>query len=134
MRVFIDTSAILTHYDADDEQHGVIEELWQNLLAKEIALISTNYVLLETASLMQRRFGLSAVLSIEREIRPWLDLVWVDIRLHDLAVAAALAAERRDLSIVDCVSFEIMRRYGLSYAMAVDKHFVERGYPLPPLS
>jgi len=49
------------------------------------------------------------------------------------AIAAAgvqLAARRRGLSLVDCASFEVMRRTGLRAAFAFDPHFEKFGYEL----
>jgi predicted nucleic acid-binding protein len=40
----------------------------------------------------------------------------------------ASSARRRDLSLVDCVSFEVMRRNGITRAFAVDRHFQELGF------
>ncbi len=39
-----------------------------------------------------------------------------------------VAAGRRQLSLVDCVSFEVMRRIGLNRAFCLDPHFEEQGF------
>jgi predicted nucleic acid-binding protein len=41
-------------------------------------------------------------------------------------------ADRRHLTLVDCVSFEFMTRQGLSTALAVDAHFAEAGFSVVP--
>ena len=41
-----------------------------------------------------------------------------------------MAAGRRDLSLVDCASFEVMRRSGIRTAFAFDPHFGEFGYEI----
>jgi uncharacterized protein len=43
-------------------------------------------------------------------------------------VSALAAARRRDLSLVDCASFEVARRARARRAFAFDRHFVERGF------
>ena len=45
-------------------------------------------------------------------------------------MAAVLAARRRDLSVVDCVSFEAMRRQHIVSAFAFDPHFGAQGFRL----
>jgi predicted nucleic acid-binding protein len=45
-------------------------------------------------------------------------------------MATLLAASRRQLSLVDCASFEVMRRGELQRAFAFDKHFRERRFTL----
>ena len=45
---------------------------------------------------------------------------------------ALLAASRRKVSLVDCMSFEVMRRYGIRSAFAFDPHFSEQDFLLIP--
>ena len=48
------------------------------------------------------------------------------------AMTALIAAARRDISIVDWASFEIMRRRGVHEVFTFDQHFREQGFsPLP---
>ncbi|MDP2661720.1 MAG: hypothetical protein Q8R28_13415 [Dehalococcoidia bacterium] len=63
---------------------------------------------------------------------PLLRVHWVNESVHKLAVAALLTAGRRNLSLVDCVSFETMRRLGLDKAFAFDAHFAEQGFNCVP--
>jgi len=58
--------------------------------------------------------------------------VWVDEGLQAAAVAALLTAARRHLSRVDCASFELMRRLGLTDVLALDTHFARQGFNLLP--
>jgi predicted nucleic acid-binding protein len=130
---FVDTSAIFAYYAADDESHDTIVPLWRALFASGARLITTNYVLLEAAALLQRRLGVRWVQLLQTEVRQFVEIVWVGDELHDLAFAATLAANRRPLTVVDNLSFEVMRRLGIQHALAFDDHFTERGYDLPPL-
>ena len=51
---------------------------------------------------------------------------------HDLAGTALLAAGRRDISLVDFSSFQVMRRMELRRAFAFDPHFSEQGFEVVP--
>jgi predicted nucleic acid-binding protein len=84
--------------------------------------------LVETSAVLTRRVGMAAVRVFEGDVRPALRLVWVTPEIHEAAVSAQLAARRRSLSLVDCVSFEVMRRTGIRSAFAFDPHFREFGY------
>jgi predicted nucleic acid-binding protein len=53
-----------------------------------------------------------------------------DSAIHEAAIAALLAAGRRQLSLVDCSSFELMRRREVSRAFAFDRHFREQKFTL----
>jgi predicted nucleic acid-binding protein len=128
--IFVDTSAILAVLDADDPHHAEADAIWQRLLASDEKLYSSNYVLVETFALVQRRLGMEAVHAVEHEIVPLLDVFWMSADAHQVSVEAFLAASRRSLSLVDCSSFEVMRRQGLLRAFAFDRHYPEQGFEL----
>ncbi len=129
MNVFLDTSAIFAFLDADDDQHPRAKELWRSVHEEGLgSLITHNYVLVETAALIQRRLGGDALRAFLEEIVPILSVVWVDAETHGAAVSALLAAGKRRFSLVDCVSFEVMRRLGIRSYFAFDRHFAEMGF------
>ena len=130
MNVFIDTSALLAVLDADDANHRAAKRSWESILAAGDTLVSHNYVLVETSALVLRRLGLEALRVFEGDIVPMLRVFWVTREIHAAAAAAHLAASHRSLSLVDCASFETMRRTGVRTAFAFDRHFSEYGYEL----
>ncbi|MGQ9498683.1 MAG: type II toxin-antitoxin system VapC family toxin [Desulfotomaculales bacterium] len=132
MRIFIDTSAFLAVLDADDENHLPARRTWEGILASGASLITTSYVLVETYALVQRRLGMEAVRTFHEDIVPLLQVEWVDGNLHQQGANALLTARRRNLSLVDCTSFAVMRRLGIRRAFALDKHFSEQGFELAP--
>lgn len=132
MAIFIDTSAFLAVLDADEKNHASAKTLWQQLVSQEAALVCTNYVIVETFALVQRRLGLDAVRTLQEDILPVVAIHWVDPAAHAESVASLLIAARRDLSLVDCVSFNVMRTTGLEAAFAFDRHFQDQGFSLIP--
>ena len=85
-------------------------------------------MLVETLALVQRRLGLPAVLALHDALLPIVSVEWIDAEAHAAAVAAVLAARRRSVSLVDHVSFALMRRRRIEIALAVDRHFAEQGF------
>ncbi len=132
MSVFVDTSAVFAFLDADDRNHQAAKSAWSELARERETIIASNYVLVETVALVGRRLGLQAVRDLQTLIVPVLQVFWVDEPLHERAIAALLTASKRDLSLVDCVSFEIMRRLGLGRAFAFDSHFASQGFQCVP--
>jgi uncharacterized protein len=132
MTIFVDTSALLTVLDADEERHQPAERIWNNLLDGDQDLVCTNYVLVETIALAQHRLGVASVATLNQDIFPALKVIWVDEGAHQVAVSALLAAARRQLSLVDCSSFDAMRRLGIRQAFTFDKHFAEQGFECLP--
>ncbi|MGE5280946.1 MAG: type II toxin-antitoxin system VapC family toxin [Chloroflexota bacterium] len=128
---FLDTSTLLAFLDRDAEQHGRVRKSMARVLRDRDA-ITHNYVLVETEALAHRRLGARAVRALLEDVVPALDVVWVDADLHDAAVVAHLGALRRRSSLVDHVSFELMRRLGLRTALALDDDFIREGFELLP--
>jgi uncharacterized protein len=132
MNVFVDTSAFFAVMDASDDRHAEACSEWDRLLSARDALRTTNYVLMETLALLQIRIGLDCVRVFSADVLPVLSVFWVDEGVHRSAHHALLVAARRNLSLVDCVSFEAMRRLGLGEAFCFDPHFAEQGFRTLP--
>ena len=130
--VYVDTSALYALVDREDRRHGACAKVWEELRAGENALLTTNYVITETCALLQRRFGLGPLREFLDEFVPLLEVEWVLPDIHEAAVEALLLAGKRDLSLVDCVSFIVMRRLGLEQAFALDPHFRSQGFHCLP--
>ena len=132
MSYFVDTSALLAVIDVDDRNHKRAKKLWSKLISSGEVLICTNYILVETFALVQHRFGMKAVRVLEDDIIPVFTVEWVDEAIHKAAVSGLLAATRRKLSLVDCTSFEVMRRLGVRKTFVFDPHFKEQGFTCVP--
>ena len=132
MTVYVDTSALIAVVDAADQAHARADRQWYELLDADDELLTSSYVLLETTALLQRRLGVDAVHALHERIRPVLDVVWVEQDLHDSATHALLAADRRQVSLVDRVGFVIMGRAGVDVAFTFDRDFVTEGFTVVP--
>ena len=130
MNVFVDTSALLAVIDRSDDLHAAAKRTWEEMLNGDHTLLCHNYVLVETSAVLTQRIGTEAVRVFERDVMPVLRLFWVTREIHEAAVGVHLAAGRRALSLVDCTSFEVMRRTGVRTAFAFDPHFREFGCEL----
>lgn len=132
MNVFIDTSAFYAVFARDDANHPAADAVWTHLLSDSAVLLTTNYVLLETTALLQHRIGVAAVRDFHEDVVPLLDVEWIDAETHRSGTEAVLAAARRKLSLVDCVSFQTMRKLGVRAAFCFNEHFAEQGFEVLP--
>lgn len=129
MTVFVDTSALYALLDADDENHRAAADAFASSTRTDV-LVTHNYVVVETAALVQRRLGVEAVRSLVDDVLPPVELIWIDERLHRSATAAMIASGSARISLVDWTSFEAMRDQGIDRAMAFDDDFARQGFQL----
>ena len=132
MIAFVDTSAFFATLDRDDARHKDAAAAWRQMLEKGVGIVTTNYVLLETSALVQRRLGLRALELFSSEILAVADVEWIDERRHRAAVEMTLAAGRKELSLVDCSSFLVMREAGIRTVFCFDRHFEQQGFEVLP--
>ena len=132
MSVYLDTSALFAVLDADDQKHLAARREWERELNSDELLHTSSYVLVETAALLQRRIGLDGLRTFTADILPVINVIWVDEGIHRSAWHALLVSSRRDISFVDCVSFEAIRRLGIDQVLCFDAHFAEQGFPVLP--
>lgn len=130
---FVDTSALLAYLDRDAARHEEVVASSVEVF-RERRAITHNYVLIETEALALRRLGARVARRLLEDVVPVLEIVWVDVDLHAAAVTAHLRSLRRRSSLVDHVSFELMRLRGLRSALALDRDFTREGFKLIPSS
>ena len=126
--MFVDTSFLVALLDEDDPRYADALRLWGRVEAGRLVVLTSNYVVLEACAVLQRRLGVSAMRKLVRQILGPVTLEWVTREDHERAAEALLVADRRRLSLVDCVSFEVMRRLDIRECLAFDQHFAEQGF------
>lgn len=131
MEILVDTSALYALLDGDDPNHGPAANAVAELRTSA-DLVTHNYVLVESTAVVQRKLGANAIRDLLRNLISPVEILWVDGDLHDAGVTALLAAARRRVSLVDWISFELMRRRGIETAFAFDRDFAVQGFETVP--
>jgi predicted nucleic acid-binding protein len=127
--IFVDTSAIYALADRADARHKEALGLFDAILSEGQILLTHNYVLLEAMALLQHRLGTAACLKLARSAASF-DVVWVDHALHENAVRRLERTAKRRVSLVDHVSFLVMRERSVERAFAFDTDFEAEGFRL----
>jgi predicted nucleic acid-binding protein len=96
----------------------------------KVRLITSSFVLVETVALLQRRINLEAVQDFNNKIYPLLEIVWVDKEMYSRAVQRIIFLKDREISLVDCLSFEIIEAQEITHAFTFDKHFEDQGFAI----
>jgi predicted nucleic acid-binding protein len=127
--VFCDTSAFLSLLDEDDMRHPAAIQIFERLAGDQASLVTHNYVLVETIALVDRRLGRASLTSFIDNLLPLVEVRWVDRSTHEHALAVHRAAARGS-SLVDQVSFMLMREWELREVFAFDDDFATEGFRL----
>jgi len=112
MSIYVDTSALLAVMDADDAYHDSAKKTWFELFESKETLVCNNHVLLEICALIQDRLLKAVLRAFYEDVFPILKIDWIDDFLHRQAVNALLIANKRNLSLVDCASFNTQNLHG----------------------
>lgn len=128
--IFGDTSGFLALLDKDDTHHPAAVREWRSYATSNCMLWTTDYVRLESCSLIQRRLGSTALEDFHDKVLPVATVVIVGEDGFERAFAQWRVARRRQLSLVDVASFDCMRRRSISRAFTFDRHFAGEGFAI----
>lgn len=127
--VFLDTSFFKAFIDDHDDFHDQAVKVLEELENSKTLLVTTNYILDETITLVRARCGVQKV----RDLREAL------AKLRSFKIIRVTASDEENawnwfwndwskLSFTDCVSFAVMKRLGLSRTATFDQHFTKAGF------
>ena len=128
MKIFADTSGLYALLIKNDLMHPKAQYSFTYFSKQEVPLITTSFVVLETIALLQRRVGINAVYDFQSKLIPLLEIVWIDLELYNKGIQRLFALNNRNISLVDCISFEVMESLGITQAFTFDKHFRQMGF------
>ena len=136
MKIFLDTSAIIAHYNADDRHHADASQVMDGIAGGSIPLTRfyvSDYVFDEAMTFIEcvlRNHDLALKVGEALLSSPFTIMLRVDDEVFDEAWGRF--KEDRGLSFTDCSSFVLMERYGVSHAFAFDRHFEGAGFQTLP--
>ena len=130
MRIFADTSGLFALLVKNDYMHVRAQLNFAYFAQHRAELLTSSFVLVETAALLQRRVGLAAVHDFQSKIIPLLEIIWANGDWYTRAIQRLYAHNDRNKSLVDCLSFEIMESREITHAFSFDKHFPENGFTI----
>lgn len=127
--IFLDTSAIYAWTDAADANHAIAVRRLRAILEAGEELLTHNYVLIESMALLQARLGLAVAIKLAKDATGFI-IDWVDEDLHASGIRELEGSKKRHVSLVDHISFLVMRRRHLATAFAFDPDFTAAGFRL----
>lgn len=130
--VFLDTSFFKAAIDPKDDFYIKAKGILNKLQKEKVNLVTSNYVLDESFTLIRKRCGREMV----DKFRKYLSksaLVATIIRVTVADEAKAwdwFLKDWKDLSFTDCVSFALMDRFNIKRTATFDQHFTKAGFQI----
>jgi uncharacterized protein len=133
--IFVDSSAWLAVSDVRDGNHRSALEFHAKLIdGRAGRLLTSNFIMDETLTLMRKRAGADAVKRFVAglEASGSVQRIWVTPNHYQEALRLFLDQGKKNWSFTDCTSFAIMRELGIRTAFTFDSDFRQAGFdPLP---
>lgn len=132
--LFVDTAGWMACADAADPAHEAARAGRDQWLEREGHLLTSDYVIDETLTLLRVRLGQDAA-------ENWWHTMAASSRVRKEAIHVERAERARgiffryrdkDFSFTDCTSFALMRELRLRQALTTDRHFQQAGFQLIP--
>jgi len=133
--IFVDSSAWLAISDVRDGNHRAAIAFHSELVTGTAGrLITSDYILDETLTLMRKRSGGDLVRRFASglETSPSVQQIWVTPAHYRMAFDLFLGQGDRTWSFTDCTSFAIMRELGIVQAFTFDSDFRQAGFTPQP--
>jgi hypothetical protein len=132
--VFVDTGGWMACADRADPAHAACTTARDATLEAGRILITTDFVVDETLTLIRFRLGLAAANAWWRQIDGSTRLRWERVENDRFERSWNLFFQYRDkdLSFTDCTSIAVMRELKLTTVMTTDGHFRQVGFDVLP--
>jgi len=132
--VFVDTGGWMACADRADPAHAACSAARDTALETGRILITTDFVVDETLTLIRFRLGLAAAHAWWQQIDGSARLRWERVENDRFERARHLFFQYRDkdLSFTDCTSFAVMRELKVTTVLTTVSHFRQVGFDVLP--
>jgi predicted nucleic acid-binding protein len=132
--VLVHPSGWMACADGSDPAHVACCAARDAALEAGQILVTTDFVVDETLTLIRRRLGVDAAAAWWRQVDGSQRLRWERIDAARFERARQLFFQHRDktFSFTDCTTFAVMRELKLVQALGTDAHFTQAGFHVLP--
>lgn len=128
--IFVDTGFFFSLLSSNDRDHARVREVFESFKGQRLvqALVTTNHVIAETITLALAREGHPLAVSVGQALyqEKLARIHWAAPEEEKEAFSFFEKHTDKEYSAVDCLSFVVMERLGISEALALDEHFTHR--------
>lgn len=135
--LFVDTSGWAYLVDRSTALHRDVQTIYQQAIAQQRLLVTTNYIIAELVALLTSRSRISRqqiVLFIDAlKAASQVEIIHINTELDAEAWMLLKKRADKEWSLVDVSSFVVMARYGMTEALTTDHHFTQAGFVQIPV-
>ncbi len=126
-QLFVDTLFVIALINRRDQYHAQASALAERFDGH--SLLITHAVLLEIGNALARGFKHEAAEIIEHLLTSdEVEVVPITPELFEEAFTLYRSYSDKEWGLVDCISFVVMRRAGVTQALTFDRHFAQAGF------
>jgi predicted nucleic acid-binding protein len=126
-QALIDSDAFIAWLMPDDLLHQPVSEIFGKLEKRKAALVTTSWVILETATVLSNRASQSvAKLFLDQVEKMGLSVIHITEDLQQEAVEFFKRQEARGTSLVDCGNAVIVARFNIPQIFSFDGFYTKR--------
>lgn len=129
--IFVDTSFLIALVVKEDNFHREAVKCWQKMKTSEVVVI--NAVVWETLSWVRYKIGKKEAVRV-MGLLYGEEIVIVKVSEEDEIEAGKIFAKTdgRGLSMIDCLSMAVMKRWKTNKILAFDEDFEKGGFEIIP--
>lgn len=132
-RIFLDSSALVAMADRRDPDHRSVADFIQ-AIKDQVSLITTDYVLDETVTVVKKRYDYELAVHLGRKLRASEFCRYHILSPEDETATWAIFEKYQDKawSYTDCSCLAIMQRLDIAEVLSLDTHFRQMGVQVWP--
>lgn len=128
-KTLIDTGFVIALVNKRDQFHAQAKELSRQFDGQP--LLVTDAVLLEIGNALSRGFKTEAVAIMDSFILSSdVEIIHLTPKLFAEGFDLYKSYQDKDWSLVDCISFIVMRQRKIKHALTFDQHFAQAGFEM----
>jgi len=129
-KIFLDTAFAVALITPKDIFYEKAHDLSKQLRASETPLITTRAVLLEIGNSLAKENTRKAAIEMLESIEAdeTITTVAVTEELYEEAFKLFRSRMDKEWGLTDCISFIVMKKFGVTEALTTDRHFEQAGF------
>jgi predicted nucleic acid-binding protein len=131
---FLDTGYVIALELSSDQHHQTALKHWLSATKSLSLIVTTSYVFAEIVTFFNSRGHHAKAVEIGARLlsSPSVRLVHVSEDLFQAGWQHLQKQRDKNYSLTDCISFLVMKEFGITIALAFDKHFAQAGFKRLP--